>query len=77
MLDLVLFGPANGSRFLVLDETFMVYMWRDQTFTEASHVEDCLLQIVRLGSKSHSAMSYFSVLWMLKYIDDTLVGQLT
>ena len=51
MLELALFGPSNGSKFLVLDEKCIIYMWRVQTFTEASHLEDCLLQIVRLEPK--------------------------
>ena len=51
MLELALFGPSNGSKFLVLDEKCIVYMWQVQTFTQASHLEDCLLQIVRLEPK--------------------------
>ena len=48
MLELVLFGPSNGSKSLVLDEKCIVYMWRLLTFTQALHLEDCLLRIVRI-----------------------------
>ena len=51
MLELALFGPSNGSKLYVLDEKCIVYMWRVQTFTQASHLEDCLLQNVRLEPK--------------------------
>ena len=65
MLELVLFGPSNESDFLVLDEKCILYMWRLQTFIQALHLEDCLLQIVRLEP---TTCLHVSICWHLKIL---------